>query len=146
MFCKNCGVKLDDTVKFCPSCGSATGADASAPTTPKPAPAPAPTPAYGAGPYAAPGGPTPGYIPTPAPAPASVDKKSKIVAAVLAFFLGHLGIHNFYLGHNKKAVTQLLITLLSCFTLSFVSAIWALVDFVNILIGNTKDSRGLPLE
>ena len=37
--------------------------------------------------------------------------KSQLIAALLAFFLGYLGIHNFYLGYKKKAMTQLLITL-----------------------------------
>ncbi len=39
------------------------------------------------------------------------DGKSQLVAALLAFFLGTLGIHNFYLGYKKKGMTQLLLTL-----------------------------------
>ncbi len=37
--------------------------------------------------------------------------KSQLVAALLAFFLGTLGIHNFYLGYKKKGMTQLLISI-----------------------------------
>ncbi len=33
--------------------------------------------------------------------------KSQIIAALLAWFLGTLGIHLFYLGHKKKAMTRL---------------------------------------
>jgi TM2 domain-containing membrane protein YozV len=33
--------------------------------------------------------------------------KSKIVAALLAFFLGGLGIHSFYMGNKKKGLIQL---------------------------------------
>ena len=33
--------------------------------------------------------------------------KSKIVAALLAFFLGTLGIHSFYMGNKKKGFIQL---------------------------------------
>jgi TM2 domain-containing membrane protein YozV len=33
--------------------------------------------------------------------------KSKIVAALLAFFLGNLGIHSFYMGNKKKGFIQL---------------------------------------
>lgn len=35
------------------------------------------------------------------------SEKSKIVAGLLAIFLGIYGVHNFYLGKTKRAVTQL---------------------------------------
>jgi TM2 domain-containing membrane protein YozV len=38
--------------------------------------------------------------------------KSKIVAALLAFFLGNLGIHSFYMGNKKKGLIQLGLTVL----------------------------------
>ena len=44
--------------------------------------------------------------PTPAPAPSS-DEKQKIVAGLLAIFLGWLGIHKFYLGYQKEAIIML---------------------------------------
>jgi TM2 domain-containing membrane protein YozV len=34
--------------------------------------------------------------------------KSRVVAAVLAFFLGHWGVHKFYLGYTKEGVVMLL--------------------------------------
>ncbi len=37
--------------------------------------------------------------------------KSKIVAGLLAIFLGSYGVHNFYLGYIKKAVIQLALVL-----------------------------------
>ncbi|MBF0930144.1 MAG: TM2 domain-containing protein, partial [Actinomyces graevenitzii] len=33
--------------------------------------------------------------------------KNKIVAAVLAFFFGTFGVHNFYLGYTKRGAYQL---------------------------------------
>lgn len=42
--------------------------------------------------------------------------KNKIVAAILALFLGSLGIHWFYLGKNGRGLTYLLITILLCWT------------------------------
>ena len=39
--------------------------------------------------------------------------KSRIVAALLAFFLGGLGIHEFYLGRNGAGIAFLLATLLT---------------------------------
>lgn len=76
--------------------------------------------------------------------------KSKIAAGVLGILLGGLGIHNFYLGFTGKAIAQLLITLLSVGFLSWVSAIWGLVEGILILVSKPgekwhKDSAGLEL-
>lgn len=62
----------------------------------------------------------------------NVGEKSRVASGLLAIFLGYLGIHNFYLGYTGKAVAQLLITVLSCFMLSPISAIWALIEGVMI--------------
>lgn len=76
--------------------------------------------------------------------------KSKIAAGVLGILLGGLGIHNFYLGFNGKAIAQLLITLLSFGFLSWVSAVWGLVEGILILISKPgenwhKDASGVEL-
>jgi len=60
--------------------------------------------------------------------------KSQIVAAVLCFFLGGLGIHRFYLGYTWQGVVQLL-TGGGC-------GIWALIDFIRILIGDLGPKDG----
>lgn len=60
--------------------------------------------------------------------------KSQIVAALLCFFLGGLGIHRFYLGYTWQGVVQLL-TAGGC-------GIWALIDFVRILTGNLGPKDG----
>jgi len=76
-----------------------------------------------------------------APAPvgyaSSKSDKQKIVAALLCWFLGGLGIHRFYLGYSAIGVIQLL-TLGGC-------GIWMLVDFIMILTGGLKDSDGREL-
>lgn len=75
------------------------------------------------------------------------EAKSKIAAGLLGIFLGSLGIHNFYLGYNGKAIAQLLISLLSCGMLSFASAIWGLIEGVLILTGSMSvDANGVPLK
>ena len=75
------------------------------------------------------------------------DAKSKIAAGLLGIFLGAFGVHNFYLGYTGKAIAQLLITVLSCFTLAFVSGIWGLIEGILILTGSiNKDSKGNPLK
>jgi TM2 domain-containing membrane protein YozV len=72
-------------------------------------------------------------------------QRSKVGAALLAFFLGTLGIHNFYLGRNGLGVAQLLVTVLTFGVGLLITIPWALVDFVLILAGSTKDSYGRPL-
>lgn len=75
------------------------------------------------------------------------QQKSKIAAGLFGIFLGSFGVHNFYLGFTGKAVAQLLITILSCGFLSPVSAIWALIEGILILAGETKkDAYGNDLK
>jgi len=68
--------------------------------------------------------------------------KSKTVAILLGLFVGAIGVHNFYLGHTKKAVIQLLITVLTAGYGALITAIWALSDVIEIARGNIKDSAG----
>ncbi len=73
--------------------------------------------------------------------------KSKIAAGLFGIFLGALGVHNFYLGYTGKAVAQLLISILSCGVLSFVSAIWGLIEGILILTGSIdRDAMGVLLK
>ncbi|MDU0349527.1 TM2 domain-containing protein [Actinomyces sp. MRS3W] len=57
-------------------------------------------PAYGQPTYAQPGYGAYGQ-------PGYVQPKSKVAAALLAFFLGGLGIHNFYRGQTRRGVLHL---------------------------------------
>lgn len=81
--------------------------------------------------------------------------KSRLVAGLLALFLGPYGIHNFYLGYTKKGTKQLVLTLvgyLLCLIgigLIFIAAtsIWSIVDAVKIFTGNIAvDGEGNPLK
>ena len=73
--------------------------------------------------------------------------KSKIAAGLLGIFLGCFGVHNFYLGFTGKAVGQLLLTVLSCGALSFVSGIWGLIEGIMILTGSIDaDANGCKLQ
>lgn len=72
--------------------------------------------------------------------------KSKMAAGLLGIFLGSFGVHNFYLGYTGKAIAQLLITLLSCGFLAFVSSIWGLIEGILILTGSINtDADGNTL-
>ena len=66
-----------------------------------------------------------------------ISPKSRTVAAVLAFFLGVLGVHRFYVGKVGTGVAQLL-------TGGGVG-VWTLVDFIMILVGSFKDKEGQTL-
>lgn len=65
---------------------------------------------------------------------AAAEGKSQIIAAVLCFFVGGLGIHRFYLGYTWQGVVQLL-TLGGC-------GIWSLIDFIRILTGDLGPKNG----
>ena len=61
-----------------------------------------------------------------------------VVAALLCFFLGWLGIHRFYVG---KAGTGILMI----FTLGGLG-LWSLVDLIMIIVGSFKDKEGRDLQ
>ena len=76
------------------------------------------------------------------------NAKSRIAAGLLAFFLGSLGVHNFYLGYVGKAVAQLLLTVVGWVVIvgPIVSGIWALVEAIMILTGSiSTDAQGNKL-
>ena len=82
--------------------------------------------------------------------PYAYAPKQKIVAGILGILLGAFGVHNFYLGFIGKAIAQLLLTVLSIGILSWVSAIWGLVEGILILVsepGSTwhRDAKGVEL-
>jgi TM2 domain-containing membrane protein YozV len=82
-------------------------------------------------------------------ATAAVEQKSWVVALLLAFFLGVFGGHRFYVGKKASGIAMLVLTVLSPLTLSItliISALWAFVDFILILIGNMKDAAGQELK
>ncbi len=69
--------------------------------------------------------------------------KNRIIAGLLAVFLGSLGIHDFYLGYSKRGVIHLMMFV---FFLGWISQIWALIEALNIFTGRIDtDSNGLPL-
>jgi Predicted membrane protein len=74
-----------------------------------------------------------------------VSSRSKVTSILLAFFLGTLGIHRFYLGHNGVGIAMLLITVLSLGFLAPITGIWAIIDIILIAVGNLRDQDGKPL-
>jgi len=66
-----------------------------------------------------------------------MNQRSFVVAALLSFFLGPLGADRFYLGYMGLGVLKL-VTFGGC-------GLWALIDFILILIGKMKDADGNEL-
>lgn len=121
-FCKHCGKQINATATFCTHCGKSQTA-----TAPK------------------------AQAQQPAQPVVQVEQKSKLVAGLLAIFLGTLGIHNFYLGYTQKAVLQLVISLVgSVLTVGIATtavAVWSIVEAIMLFAGSIKvDGKGVPLK
>lgn len=138
MYCKNCGNKLVDNAAVCVKCGFAKGSGS------KYCPNCGQILTEGAGFCVSCGA----SVETPVfEGTVQSEGKSKIAAGILGILLGGLGIHNFYLGYTKKGLIQLLISVLSCGTLSWASAIWGLVEGILILTDSINvDAEGKPLK
>ncbi|WP_232473761.1 TM2 domain-containing protein [Sphingomonas sp. MA1305] len=72
----------------------------------------------------------------PRPRPPEADR-SKIVAALLALFLGTLGIHRFYLGRTGSGIAMLVVSLTVIGL--FVTGIWAFVDAIRYLLMSNRE-------
>ena len=150
MYCKNCGQQLDPNAAVCTNCGFAAGtgtsfcANCGAQLNPGQAFCTACGTTVGAANNQAGGNfATAG----------SGEPKSKMVAGLLGIFLGSLGIHNFYLGFTKKALIQLLVTLIggviTCGVAAVAMEVWGLIEGIFYLTaheGYTADANGTPLK
>lgn len=74
-----------------------------------------------------------------------VSSRSKVAAILLAFFLGGLGIHRFYLGYNGIGIAMLLFCVLTCGWGGIITGLVAIVDIILIATGSLKDVEGRPL-
>ncbi|MEU0488178.1 TM2 domain-containing protein [Nocardiopsis changdeensis] len=67
-----------------------------------------------------------------------VSPKNWLVTVLLSFFLGYLGVHRFYAGKIGTGVLMLV----TCGGVG----VWALIDFIMVLLGRFQDSDGLPIK
>ena len=90
----------------------------------------------------------PGVIIVPPPPPRSHTRKVRdskasdrtiLPAFLLAFFLGMLGAHRFYVGKTGSAIAMLVLTV----TLigAWISLVWHIVDWIMIITSNFRDEN-----
>ena len=115
MYCKNCGVQMNENQAICVKCGVQTGVGNS----------------Y-CGNCGAPMDPNAAICMTCGVAvkKAGLGKYDKMTMALIAFFLGGIGVHNFMMGETKKGIVKIVAAVVTC---GAVSSILALIDFIRIL-------------
>ncbi len=69
--------------------------------------------------------------------------KSRGIYIILGLFFGLLGVHNFYAGHFRSAVCQLLLNIFLFWTILVPAgiAVWVIIELITV----TEDSEGQPL-
>lgn len=118
MFCKNCGNVMNDNQAICLKCGVEAGVGTSF--------------CYNCGNALAPGAAV--CLNCGVATTKDKDKggklagQDKVTIALVCFFLGGLGIHNFMMGETKKGVTRIVANI--CLGLG---GILALIDLIKIL-------------
>lgn len=110
-YCGKCGSEICDDTNYCPSCGHSCRVytqESQKGTAPSP---------------------TIIYVQSPQQQQVYIHKveKSKGVALLLCFFLGGLGIHQFYLGNTVEGVAYLL------FSWTCIPSLISIVDFIILL-------------
>ena len=133
MYCKNCGTQMADEAAVCVNCGVAKGSGAAF--------------CHNCGKELAPGAAVCLACGVATAPQVQKSEKNKIAAALLAFFLGGLGIHNFYLGYKGKAIAQLLLSLIGWILIigPAFAGIWAFIEFIMIFLYKIPDADGNPL-
>jgi TM2 domain-containing membrane protein YozV len=69
----------------------------------------------------------------------NVSDRKRLIAFLLCFFLGGLGVHRFYVGKVGTGI-------LTIVTIAGFLGIWPLIDMIMILVGSFKDKEGNVLE
>jgi TM2 domain-containing membrane protein YozV len=70
--------------------------------------------------------------------PASYSEKNLLVAALLCFFLGLVGVHRFFVGKVGTGILMIV-------TLGGLG-IWTLIDFIMLVVGSFSDKNGKVLK
>ena len=103
--CLNCGVSVENGTKYCHNCGNELPENADF--------------CINCG------------VATKKKASVNLGGQDKITMAIICFFLGGLGIHNFMMGESKKGITKIVASFCCG-----IGEILALIDFIKILTDN----------
>ena len=90
----------------------------------------------------------------------NASEKSRLITTILAFFLGILGAHRFYVGKFGTAIVMLVLTVVGIIfqviPLGFTNwigtacmvavGIWAFIDFIFAILGKFTDTQGKYIE
>ncbi|MBR6728573.1 MAG: NINE protein [Clostridia bacterium] len=101
--CLNCGVKTGEGTSYCANCGKEIDENAAV--------------CLNCG------------VAVKKATEGNLNGKDKVTMALICFFLGGLGIHNFMMGETKKGIVKI-VTSFCC----GIGGILALIDFILILI------------
>ena len=118
MFCKNCGKEMNENQAICLNCGVKTGEGSAFCSNCGGAVAPGAEVCMNCG-----------VAIKKAGAAGSISKDNKMVMALVCFFVGGLGIHNFMMGETKKGIVKIVANI--CLGLG---GLLALIDFIKILM------------
>lgn len=117
MYCKNCGKEMNDNQAICLNCGVKTGVGETYCANCGSAVTPGAEVCLNCGVAIKKGSNNGDY-----------KGLGKVGMALICFFLGGLGIHNFIMGETKKGIFRIVMSF--CF---YIGSIFALIDFVKIL-------------
>ena len=72
--------------------------------------------------------------------------KERIVAGLLAIFLGALGVHKFYLGYTKEGVIMLLATILTCGIVGTVMEVIGVIEGIMYLTKSDEEFQEIYMQ
>ena len=118
MFCKNCGVQMNENQAICINCGVKAGDGDKF--------------CYNCGQEMTPGATVCLHCGVAAKkAGGNLNGQDKVVMILICLFLGGLGIHNFMMGETKKGVFKIIMSLCCG-----IGGILALIDLIKIAMGS----------
>lgn len=118
MFCKNCGVEMNDNQAICVACGVKTGVGDKFCANCGKELAPGASVCLNCGVAVKKAG-------------GDLAGHDKVVMILVCLFLGGIGIHNFMMGETKKGVFKIIMSLCCG-----IGSILALIDLVKIAMGS----------
>lgn len=118
MYCKNCGKEMNDNQAICLNCGVKTGVGEAYCSNCGSTVTPGAEVCLNCGVAIKKSGDNNG----------DYKGMGKTGMALICFFLGGLGIHNFIMGETKKGIFKIVMSF--CF---YLGSIFALIDFIKIL-------------